>query len=69
MIQPLERTQKSYGRHATKPRSMRELNGFIRANVCSKWMSPSCPPNHWSSVTEPSVCRMISAAAIVTMAR
>ena len=51
------------------PRSTRSENGFSSANLCSKWIRPSWPPKYFSRVTEPNVCRMISAAAIVTMAR
>ena len=48
---------------------MRPLNGLSEAKLRLKPWRPSWPPKNFSSVTEPIVCRMISAAAIVTIAR
>ena len=47
----------------------RPVNGLSAAKLSLKPCRPSCPPKYLSSVTDPMVCRMISAAAIVTMAR
>jgi hypothetical protein len=43
--------------------------GFRPAKLRLKPWSPSCPPKYSSSVTDPMTWRMISAAAIVTIAR
>ena len=48
---------------------MRPENGLRPAKLPTNPCRPSCPPKYFSSVTEPMVCRMISAAAIVTIAR
>ena len=42
---------------------MRPLNGFSEAKLLLKPCRPSWPPKSFNSVTEPIVCRMISAAA------
>ena len=48
---------------------MRPVKGLRSAKLRLNPCRPSWPPKYSSSVTEPITCRMISAAAIVTIAR
>ena len=70
IVQHTSSVQKSYGRQVTTPgMPTRPENGLRPAKLPTNPCRPSCPPKYFSRVTEPMVCRMISAAAMVTMAR